>query len=66
MVNGIFSLPLLDIRERRMKFIIMQLIEISPLNNKLKNSFVGIFHFTFGQLVYCSERAKEPNLKESD
>ena len=32
-------------------------------NNKLKNCFVGIFHFTFGQLAYCSERA---NLKESD
>ena len=35
-------------------------------NNKLKNCFVGIFHFTFGQLAYCSERAKEANLKESD
>ena len=35
-------------------------------NNKLKNCFVGIIHFTFGQLVYCSEQAKEPNLKESD
>ena len=35
-------------------------------NSKLKNSFVGIFHFTFGQLAYCSERAKEANLKESD
>ena len=29
-------------------------------NIKLKNCFVGIFHFTFGQ------RAKEVNLKESD
>ena len=35
-------------------------------NNKLKNSFVGIFHFIFGQLAYCSKRAKEANLKESD
>ena len=35
-------------------------------NNKLKTRFVGIFHFTFGQLAYCSERAKEANLKESD
>ena len=35
-------------------------------NNKLKNCFVGILHFTFGQLTYCSERAKEANLKESD
>ena len=35
-------------------------------NNKLENCFVGIIHFTFGQLAYCSERAKEENLKESD
>ena len=35
-------------------------------NNTLKNCFVGIFHFTFGKLAYCSERAKEANLKESD
>ena len=35
-------------------------------NNKLKNCFVGIFHFIFGQLAYCSKRAKEANLKESD
>ena len=35
-------------------------------NNKLKNCFVGIFHFIFGQLAYSLERAKEANLKESD
>ena len=35
-------------------------------NNKLRKCFVGIFHFTFDQLAYCSERAKEANLKESD
>ena len=35
-------------------------------NNKLKNCFVGIFHNTFDQLAYCSERVKEANLKESD
>ena len=35
-------------------------------NNNFKNCFVGIFHFTFGQLAYCLERAKEENLKESD
>ena len=50
-----------------MKFTVMQLIEISTLkNNKLKTCSVGIFYFTFGQLAYCSERAKEANLKESD
>ena len=27
------------------------------LNTMKKNWFVGIFHFTFGQLAYCSERA---------
>ena len=48
-----------------MKFIIMQLIEISTLK-KIKNCFVGIFHITFDKLTYCSERAKEANLKESD
>ena len=32
----------------------------------LKNCFVGIFHFIFGQLAYCSEGVKEENLKESD
>ena len=35
-------------------------------NNKFKNWSVGIFQFTFGQLVYWSEREKEVNLKESD
>ena len=35
-------------------------------NYKFKNCFVVIFHFTFGQLAYCSEGAKEANLKESD
>ena len=35
-------------------------------NNKLKDWSVGIFHFTFGQLVYWSDRAKDANLKESD
>ena len=35
-------------------------------NNKLKNCFAGIFQVTFGQLAYCSEWAKEVNLKESD
>ena len=34
-------------------------------NNKLKNCFVGVFHFIFGQIAYCSEQAKEANLKES-
>ena len=34
-------------------------------NNKLKNWSVGISHFTFGQLVYWSERVKEAHLKES-
>ena len=34
--------------------------------NKLKNWFVGIFHFTFSQPAYWSERAKEALLKESD
>ena len=32
----------------------------------IKNWSVGIFHFTFGQRVYWSERAKEADLKESD
>ena len=51
-----------------MKFIIMQLIEISKTmkNNKLKDYFMGIFHITFDQLAYCSERVKKPNLKESN
>ena len=51
-----------------MKFIIMQLIEISTLRKmiNLKNWSVGIFHFTFGQLVYWLERAKEVNLNQSD
>ena len=35
-------------------------------NYKLKNCFVVIFHFIFGQLACCSEGAKEANLKESD
>ena len=35
-------------------------------NKNLKNRFVGVFHFTFGQLAYCSEKANEANLKESD
>ena len=35
-------------------------------NNKLKDCFVRIFYFTFGQVAYCSERVKEANLKESD
>ena len=35
-------------------------------NNKLNNCFVGIFHFIFGQLAYCLDRAKEADLKESD
>ena len=35
-------------------------------DNKLKNCFVGIFHFTFGQLANWSELEKEANLKESD
>ena len=35
-------------------------------DNKLKNWPVGIFHFTFGQFAYWSERAKEANLKEPD
>ena len=34
-------------------------------NNKLKNWSAGIFHFVFGQIVYCLEQAKEANLKES-
>ena len=33
-------------------------------NNKSKNWSVGIFQFTFGQLVYWSEWAKEANLKD--
>ena len=33
------------------------------MKNKLKNWSVGIFHFTFGQLVYLSGRAKEAILK---
>ena len=49
---------------RRMKFIIKQLIEISA--QRIINWFVGIFHITFGQLVYWSEQAKGTNLKESD
>ena len=35
-------------------------------NNKLKIWSVGIFQFTFGQLVYWSEWEKEASLKESD
>ena len=35
-------------------------------NNKLKNCFVRIFYFIFGQLACCSERVKETNLKKSD
>ena len=35
-------------------------------SNNLKNCFVRLFHFTFGQFAYYSERAKEANLKESD
>ena len=35
-------------------------------NDKLKNWSVEIFYFTFGQLDYWSEPAKEANLKESD
>ena len=31
-------------------------------NNELKKWSVGIFHFTFGQLGYWSERAKEANI----
>ena len=52
----------------RMKFVMMQLIEISTLWKiiNLKNWSIGILQFTFGQLVYWSERAKEANLKESD
>ena len=49
-----------------MKFIIMQVIEISTLkNNKSKNWSAEIFQFNFGQLVYWSEQAKEANLEES-
>ena len=32
-------------------------------NNKLKNWSAGILHFTFGQIVYWSEQAKEANGK---
>ena len=35
-------------------------------NDKLKLGLYGAFHFTFGQLVYWSEREKGRNLKESD
>ena len=31
--------------------------------NKLKNCFVGIFHFTFGQLAYCQNGQKRQILK---
>ena len=34
-------------------------------NNKLKNWSAGTFYFTFGQLVYWSQQAKEETLKES-
>ena len=50
-----------------MKFVKMQLIKIST-PSKIINYKIGlvIFHFTFGQLVYWSEQAKEANLKKSD
>ena len=35
-------------------------------NNKLKNWSVGIFRFTFGQLVDWPERVKEASFKQSD
>ena len=35
-------------------------------SNKLKDWSVGMFHFTFGQLVYWSERTEEADFKESD
>ena len=35
-------------------------------NKKLKNWSIGIFHFTFGQIVYWSGSVKEANFKESD
>ena len=56
------SPPSLNIRGRRIKFIIMQLIEISTLRKikKLKHWSIGIFHF------YWSEPVKEANFKESD
>ena len=39
-------------------------------NKKFKNWSIGIFHFTFSQLVFWptnwSERVKEANFEESD
>ena len=42
------------------------LASVSKWNSVKVNCFVRIFHFTIGQLAYCSERAKEANLKELD
>ena len=68
MVNGIFFTTLAQhqVEEDEIYYNATDRNVNTMKNNKLKNCFVGIFHFTFGQLAYCSERAKEANLKESD
>ena len=35
-------------------------------SKKLENWSLGIFHFTFSQLVYTLDGIKEANFKESD